>query len=376
MLASFRHGDIVRLEVSGKLEVMASSFLKVVLENMDGFADDPDGTKGRVCALIDDLYSRLYDPDLDDLEIPPFASSGIKTPSAEQEHRSFAVINDRLHDVSLPMIPLIVKYFACKLHIGFELPDKGVFFFTTGLENNYTIDSRIVELDIPVGIRMTIIGIGPRGKEAGIAVRNVLQNLWQCDQWLRSRAGGWNSETGVSDLMKYAREMERNSSAAYDYVRNPLICTLITQSISVNSSDRQFSKREGLEQLARSHALVYDLQIAEVLKRVEEVENKQVIVPRPGFAIAHAAMDRSPRIAISFGVYPSGITWSHDYNSIKLVAMVLYARDTFRTWADYRRKFGILFRSVPNLQRRLVESQTSADFIDTLRAAEFSLVKG
>jgi mannitol/fructose-specific phosphotransferase system IIA component (Ntr-type) len=206
-------------------------------------------------------------------------------------------------------------------------------------------------------------------------VKNVLQNLWQCDYWIRSRAKDWDSEAGVSDVIEYAREMSRHFSLDYGHVQNPFISSLITQSIFVNTAGQSFSKTSALKQLAAPQASLYDLPVAEILKRVKEVERSQTVVPRPGFAIAHAAMERSPRISISFGVYPDGVLWSKEDGMVKLVAMVLYAHDTWKTWRDYRKRFSILFRTVPSLQSQLVATRKSAEFVDVLRTAELSLVK-
>jgi phosphotransferase system HPr-like phosphotransfer protein/mannitol/fructose-specific phosphotransferase system IIA component (Ntr-type) len=375
MQGAFQDGDTVILEVRGKTEVMASTFLKIALENLDGYADDPAATRAKITTLIDEVSSRIYDPDLDDLDDVIVQKSLEDLLPIDREYRVVAVINDRLHDVSLPMIPLIAKHFGCDLQIGFELPNKGVFLFNMGPQNAYNLERRILDLEIQVGTKITVVASGTRGEEAGAAVKSVLQNLWQCDYWIRSRAKDWDSEAAVSHLINYAREMARHFSPAYGHVQNPFISNLITRSVFVNTAGQSFSKELALEQLAASHARLYDLPLAEILKRVKEVERKQTVVPRPGFAIAHAAMERSPRISISFGVYPDGVLWSKEDGMVKLVAMVLCAHDTYKTWRDYLKRFSILFRSVPSLQSQLVSTRKSAEFVDVLRTAEVSLMK-
>jgi mannitol/fructose-specific phosphotransferase system IIA component (Ntr-type)/phosphotransferase system HPr-like phosphotransfer protein len=375
MLSAFQNEDTVILDVTGKLEVMASTFLKIALENLEGYSDDPVTTTARISSLIDEASTHLYDPDLADLDEVIVRSPRVDAPQIEQEYRAIAVINDRLHDVSLPMIPLITKHFGCNLSIGFELPEKGVFFFSIGPENAYVLEKRILDLDIQVGTKITIVTFGTGSEEVCSAVKNVLQNLWQCDHWIRRRAKDWDSDAAVSDLIKYAREMARLYNPAYGHVQNPFISNLITQSVFVNAMGESFSKRSALDQLAAPHARLYELPPAEILKRVEEVERTQTVLPRPGFAIAHAAMDRSPRISISFGVYPDGVLWSKEDGMVELVAMVICAHDTYKTWRDYLKRFSILFRSVPNLQSQLLSTQTASEFVNVLRAAETSLAK-
>lgn len=373
MRGGFHHGDRLNLQVSGKLQIMAAAFLRTALENLDSYSDDPVATTAKIVQLNDELSTHLYDPDLADLD--EIAVTRKDLISRNEEYRSVAVINDRLHDISLPMIPFLARHFGCELQIGFDLPDKGVFVFNMSSENAYDLDKRILDLDIPVGTRITIVTSGNGAEETNAAVKNVLQNLWQCDHWIRTRPRDWDGDINAPDLIRYAREMGRHLNPAYSYVQDPFISNLITQSVFVNKVGQQFSKRSALEQLAAPHARLYDLAPEEVLRRVEEAERNQTVLPRPGFAIAHAAMVRSPRISISFGTYPDGITWSERDGTVKLVAMVICAHDTYKTWRDYLRRFAILFRSVPSLQKQLVASPTDNAFRKALRAAEVSLLQ-
>jgi len=375
MMSAFQNEDIVILEVSGKLEVMASTFLKIALENLDGYSDDPVATTARIGKLIDEASDRLYDPDLAELEEPVIRATKANLRPTKKEYRAIAVINDRLHDVSVPMIPLIAKHFGCELQIAFELPEKGIFSFNMSPINAYNLDKQIVDLEIQVGTKITVLVSGHHSEEAGAAVRHVLQNLWQCDHWLRSRAKDWDDVRVIPELIRYAKEMGRHCNTAYVHVQNPFISNLISGNVFVNATGQAFSKLAALEQLATPHAHQYDLQIADILKRVEEVERKQTVVPRPGFALAHAAMERSPRISISFGVYPDGVVWSKTDGTVNLVAMVICAQDTYKTWRDYMKRFSLLFRSVPDLQRRLLATRTSDDFVKTFRDAEISLAR-
>lgn len=373
MRGAFRDGDRLTLEVSGKLQVTGAAYLKTALENLDGYSDDPESTKAKIVRVNDEVNKHLYDPDVADLNDALVRRED--SIIADPEFRSVAVINDRLHDVSLPMIPLLAKHFGCELQISFELPDKGIFVFNMGSQNCYNLERRILDLDIPVGTRVTVVTSGKEAEDANSAVKNVLQSLWQCDHWIRGRPKHWDTEPDTYGLIKYAREMGQHFNPAYGHVQNPFISNLVTQSVFVNEPGQQFSKHSALEQLAGPHARLYDLAVGEILKCVSEVERTQTVVPRPGFAIAHAAMARSPRISISFGTYPNGIMWSEGDGKVYLVAMVICAHDTYKTWRDYLRRFSILFRSAPNLQKQLLATRKSSEFVKVLRAAEISLVR-
>src|SRR5262249_53988007 len=148
----FEHGEVITLEVSGQFEVMASEFFKVAWEHLGAYSDDVKASRTRLIKLIDDTYSRIYDPDLDEVEQNIIAIPRGR-PKAEEECRCVAIINDRLHNLSLPMIPLIAKHFGCRVQICFEVPEKGIFSFSMEPANNYELDQSILELDISVGTR-------------------------------------------------------------------------------------------------------------------------------------------------------------------------------------------------------------------------------
>jgi hypothetical protein len=113
------------------------------------------------------MSSRLYDPDLDDLDDVIVPKSLEDLVPIDREYRVVAVINDRLHDVSLSMIPLIAKHFGCDLQIGFELPNKGVFLFNMGAQNAYKLERRILHEEIQVGTKITVVASGTRAKKPG-----------------------------------------------------------------------------------------------------------------------------------------------------------------------------------------------------------------
>lgn len=117
------------------------------------------------------------------------------------------------------------------------------------------------------------------------------------------------------------------------------------------------------------------LELSLVLDRLNDAERREPVVLREGFAIAHGAMDRTPRISIAFGVYPKAVIWNDSGKKVRLVAMVIFAKDTYGTWRDYLRKMAMLFRTTPGLQEKLVGSKSSEGFLAVLRKAEASMLK-
>ena len=370
MLGEFLHGENVVLEVTGELETIASTFLKIALENLDGYSDDPAGTAERINSLVDKAFDHLFEPDID---VPEEIVSLPKPEPMDTDNRFLAVINDRLHDVSLQMIPLVAKFYDCDLRLCFELPEKGIYFFHMGPNNNYILDPRILECDLQVGARITILTSGNRSHEAGQGIKHILDSLWQCDHWIRSNAKDWNVESGVPALLKYAEQMSKTSDPAYIHVHSPFISNSIGNNVFINKRGFCISKTDALRQLACPHAQRYGLNLEDVVRRVQEADRVQTVVFRPHLAIAHAAMDRNPRISISFGVYPDGIDWDAENHEVRLVAMVICAQDTYKTWADYRRRFAKIFRSNKRLVLDLIEAGSADNFIKLLKSAEITI---
>jgi phosphotransferase system HPr-like phosphotransfer protein len=209
----FMHGEEVTVEVDGECEIMASEFFRVAWENLLDFTEDWPASEERLSRLIDETFSRIHDPDVDNL------GGGFTVPSPEtqiksdMECRSVAVINDRLHNLSLAIIPQIARQFKCRLQIAFEVPMQGIFAFA--MESNSQPGSeqhmleQILQLPIEVGTRITILSWGSNRFTANAAVRNVLQNLWQCDDWLRKRAAPSESEATILELLEFAQKTSR-----------------------------------------------------------------------------------------------------------------------------------------------------------------------
>ncbi|MEP6669005.1 MAG: TIR domain-containing protein [Chthoniobacter sp.] len=366
-IACFEHGEDVTVEVTGKCRSMAAQFFKVAWENLDNYANDPVSNKARLTKLIDEAFGEIDEPDIEDF------GSGI-SPEIEQTTsddccRSVATINDRLHNLSLPMIPLIARYFKCRTHVAFDDRDHGIYLFEMEAENGFALDTRIMNLVIEVGTRITVLTWGPNRFKANDSIKTVLEYLWECDAWLRERRLHLESDATIRDLIEYAHA-RRLEGSEFGYVQNPFLSNLLTpKHVFVNLAGSVFSKEEVLRQLAAPHVGLNGVELFSLLNTMRD------LVIREGLALAHAAMENGPRISITFGVYPSGVVWSDSGQSISLVAMVVFAKDTYKTWLDFMRKMAIVFRQNPTLLEQLTWSRNSEEFLLKLRQAETSMIK-
>jgi len=106
------------------------------------------------------------------------------------------------------------------------------------------------------------------------------------------------------ELIEFVDCVAKQQGSDRDSIRNPSLGALLTpEHVFVNPAQAEITKDEALNQLAALHARKHGLQISLVLHRLKAVEL------RNGFAIAHAAVDRTPRISITFGVYLGGVAW-------------------------------------------------------------------
>lgn len=365
-IGQFHNGEEVKVEVEGTSEKLAAAFFKLAWENLGNYADDVVAGKARLDAMIDEAFLHLEDPTLERID----ASTIQKAP---EECRSVAVINDRLHLVPVDYLPRISELFGIEAEIAFDEPQSGIQFFDITDEKRFDID-RLLSMRVDVGTRVTIVTSGKERFKANNAIKSVLENLWQCDEWLRSRRLGANEGKTTKELIDFAGKLTRAASVEFALIRNPLVSNLLTeQHIFVNQPSSKFTKEDVMNQLVAPHARFYGLDVSLVLKCLEERERDESVILREGFAIAHASLERTPRISLSLGVYPKGVLWNEKQNSVNLVVMVLFAEDTYGTYRDYFRKLAMIFRTKPKLQQELTRTADAMEFLRKLREAELSL---
>ena len=107
---SFSDGKEVTVEIDGKCEIMASEFFKVAWENLLNYSDDTKAAEQRLKSLIDEAFLKIHDPDVESIGAEFTIATSVSIAELEEEYRSVAVINDRLHNLSLAIIPRIARY--------------------------------------------------------------------------------------------------------------------------------------------------------------------------------------------------------------------------------------------------------------------------
>jgi len=375
-MGCFHDGEEVLVEMDGEGEALAAQFFRITLENLEGYSDDPPKVHARLRKLIDEAFQRSMKAELITPGSAVLAMSSASTEAGPAEAcRGVVAINDRLHNLSLPVLPFVAKHFGVGLEILFDLPEQGIFRFEMNESNQFQLNLDILALPVEIGTRITVLTTGAKRFAANMAVTNVLQNLWQCDEWIRNQAKGLESSAVINDLLAFAETLQQQRSPEYTSVQNPYISNLVPfHHVFVNDEKSDFSKDEMFIQLAAPHVLRYRLESQVIVQRIKDADAKEQVLLRPGFALAHGTVERAPRISISFGLYPKGITWDAQERIVKLVCLVVVAKDAYGTWRDCLRKLGILFRTHPGLQEQLLASESSRAFCSALQAAETSMM--
>lgn len=364
--AGLAHGDELILEVSGRCRLWAATALKVVLENMDNFADDAESAKKRIRVLGDEAFAKITDPDISAADQPIMSAPVLLAGHANQECRSVAIINDRLHNLSLAILPEIARHFTCSATLAFEDPKTGVYWFTLSEETRYELDQKIMDLSIEVGTSITVLTSGAERYKANQALKSVLDHLWQCDTWLRKQSA--NDRTApnfIKRFLHHVDELRSTRGAEFAYAHDPLLSSVLSsRRIFVNDPNSDFSQDDVINQLAIPHAIDHNLDIKTVIAVSKSVPM------RMGLSLVHSALDDGPRISLSLGVYPNGVKWHDADEDVKLVCMFVFAKDAYRTWLDFMRKFAKIFRDNRALKDQLVSSQNADDLLNRLSRAE------
>ncbi len=252
MVAEIKDGEEVILEVDGGDEKLASDIFRFVLQNMK----DPeqttlptedvnfDGVEKYLKNAVDKAFLCMTGEDsgaYEDVPIAPRENVG----SVEE----FAYLNDRLHNLTVPMLPTIARFYNCAIELRFDAKSR-----TEVCRLEPTSDELVVR-DIlraapEAGTRITIIASGDQREKACTTMQSVLNNLRQCDQWLRHRKGNLDTDLVVAELIAYAGRLAQlpKNAATNPYCAE--ISNLLSEDrVIVYLPSSSLSKEEVLHQL-------------------------------------------------------------------------------------------------------------------------------
>ena len=366
LFAEYRHGEELILETSGDFEDAAAEFFRIVVENFGDFSDNPVKRDEIIKAKLDEYFLSCSDPELDDA----LHEYKLSRHRRETTHcTALAMLNYRLHDRTAPLLPRIAELFDCRITLTFDL-GTGVPFEYVILPSNPEENLDILlSTRIPVAASVRINCAGAKRAEACTAVKAILDNLLECDDWLRSR-GTLSTDIEVArDLVMFATQLKnelRTKARVYD----PQVSDLLRgDNVYIEAQDSEESRDSALQKVMAPLVMTHGLKYNELIIATHERLALEPIILREGFAVPHASLVNAPRIALSIGIFPNKVAWDGG-RKVTLIAYFLFAADTKRTYVDYLQQTAKVFKFSPGLHSQLCQCKTIQNAIGAISDAE------
>ena len=377
MMGGFHDGDKVVIETEGTSEVLAGELFRVALENFKDPAQahlkteviNYDAVGALMFAAIDEAFPSFTEECLDSVVSIP--STTLDT--AVEELR-LAYLNDRLHNFTVPVLPAIAAHYGCTIELRFETKS-GIHVCVLKPDSDELVVGTILLAAPEAGTRITIVGVGDRRQEACCAMQSVLNNLRQCDEWLRQRKASLQRNDLVNGFLAYALTIAQLPQQAASSPSRAEIGKLLTdESVIVYLPSSTLSKEEVLHQLVAVQSVHYATLVEDdVLESVWRRERLEPVILREGLALPHASIEHGPRIAVSIAVVPKGVEWDASKLPVKVIVLFIYAEDTHRTYLEHVAQLAAIFRGDRMLQEALVCAKNAREVVRLIRQAEESI---
>lgn len=377
--AAFEDGESVVVEATGRSEELVAEIFRVALESLHDPAQAAVETSNVDYArvkhhMFDCIDAAIYNMP-EELAAALTRDRKAHRRDAGQERALFH-LNDRLHNLTVPLLPAIARYFSARVELRFET-QTGVHVCAVGTEFDDAAIDEILEAAPPAGTRITMVVTGARRKEASQAVQQILTNLRECDAWLRRRGARFDREDMVPGLLSYAQSMMRLRGASKNGASadEPELGRVLTEDrVAIYLPSSELSKEEVIHQLVALQSVHFSALVeTEVLDSVWEAERRMPVFLREGVAVAHASLAHGPRISLSAAVVPKGVRWSAEQPSAKVIFLFLCAHDTQTTYMEHLAQLAVLYKADPQLQDLLVGAKSGRELISALRHAEDAL---
>jgi len=341
-LAELPDGDELEVHATGDCEELAVAFLSSLFEIIGNFSCDGDQNgslseqKADINAILDSKLSPMI---LDE---------------HDASFKRNVVINDRLHSLTLSVLPELTKHFQSNLELRFYVHDSGIEVCRISESDDFKLPTDAPFLRIEVGTQITVLSNGGDAEKLNRSCCLLLTHLWQCDEWMRRNSNLYFESDGyISKVIDFILSFEDESgeeSVEYSHVNNPLISNLLAEDcVFISRSKNVCHKSDVLKKLARMPAQSFGIPVNTFVQEIIRREGKLPVYSNR-YGLAHAMVDRNPRIAVYIGVFPNGAIWDEQSaEQINIVFLFVFAADCHRTYSDYLTKLVPLLRDNPNL---------------------------
>jgi mannitol/fructose-specific phosphotransferase system IIA component (Ntr-type) len=206
-------------------------------------------------------------------------------------------------------------------------------------------------------------------------MQSVLNNLRQCDQWLRQRKANLDRDVIVTGLIAYAGNMAQLPKPPGTTPYCPEISSLLSEDrVIVYLPSSSLSKEEVLHQLVALLSTHYVTLVEDdVLESVWARERQEPVILRDGLAVPHASIQHGPRIAIAMAIVPKGVQWDASKPNVRIIVLFVFADDTHQTYLDHVGQLAAVFKGNEMLQESLICGRNAREIVRLFRESEHSL---
>ena len=377
MIAEFEDGEELILEVDGGDEKLASDIFRLALQNLK----DPE----QATLETDHVnYKRVENHLKNAVDKAFLCMTGQDSGAYEDVHiapresvssvREFAYLNDRLHNLTVPMLPTIARFYNCAIELRFETKS-GVEVCRLEPTSDELVVREIVWAAPEAGTRITIIASGEQRERACTTMQSVLNNLRQCDQWLRERKVNLDRDVIVTGLIAHAANMAQLPKAPGTNPYCPEISSLLSEDrVIVYLPSSSLSKEEVLHQLVALLSTHYVTLVEEdVLGSVWARERQEPVILRDGLAVPHASIQHGPRIAMAMAIVPKGVQWDASKPNVQIIVLFIFADDTHLTYLEHVGQLATVFKGNEMLQESLICGRNAREIVRLFRESEHSI---
>ena len=375
MVAEIKDGEEVILEVDGGDEKLASDIFRFVLQNMK----DPeqttlptedvnfDGVEKHLKNAVDKAFLSMTGEDSGAYEDVPIAPR-----ESVSSVREFAYLNDRLHNLTVPMLPTIARFYNCAIELRFETKKSGIEVCPLEPTSDELVVRDILRAAPDAGTRITIIASGEQREKACTTMQSVLNNLRQCDQWLRHRKGNLDTDQVVAALIAYAGRLAQLPKNAATNPYCPEISNLLSEDrVIVYLPSSSLSKEEVLHQLVALLSTHYTMLVEDdLLASVWARERQEPVILDDILAVPHASIQHGPRIAMAMAIVPKGVQWDVSKPKVRIIILFIFADDTHQTYLEHVGQLATVFKNNEMLQETLVCARNSREVVRLFRENE------
>lgn len=286
----------------------------------------------------------------------------------DRDQRFLAVINDRLHRLSVYALLRLCRSMNVKVSIAYAMGQEGIYAFDLWRRDEHDLLLDIWQHSPEAGTPVTVIAKTAASIECATMVSALLTHFREFDEWLRGSRLEPSRKEDLRTIVQFTRDtLVAAGKPLVLSGRRTITNALPLERVFAFDDGSRLTKEQVLHELTVPHAVRYNLPVQSLIVGLLAVGPTQL---REGFVYAHCKVARGPRVSASLGRLRVGIEWYGYITSVRLVLVVVGAADTPRSQAEFVSSFARMIYRRKDLLPRLVDSRDAREAFDLLVDAE------